>query len=109
VCARIRPIPDAGFQDPRTLHKGFFYWQKMKNADEILFSKLEADVNPYEWVSALLADYKTLREKAIAAGVEVTDDPDAESQCLSEVRRLCEAAHEKRMHIENLKEAVRNL
>ena len=81
----------------------------MKNAEEILFSNLEYDVHPYEWVAALLADYKTLREKAIAAGVEVTDDPEAEMQCLIEVRRLCDAAHEKRMHIENLKHELLSL
>lgn len=81
----------------------------MKNAEEILFSKLEYDVHPYEWVSALLADYKTLREKAVAAGVEVTDDPDAEAQCLGEVERLCKAAHEKRMRMENLKQQLLSL
>lgn len=81
----------------------------MKNAEEILFSNIEYDVHPYEWISALLADYKTLREKAIAAGLEITDDPDAESQCLGEVERLCKAAHEKRMHIENLKHELLSL
>lgn len=69
--------------------------KKIKNMDDIknlVFSPLEYDVHPFEWVAALVAEYKTLREKAIAAGVEMTDDPGAEYQMLREVSRFCEKA-----------------
>lgn len=61
--------------------------------DSILFSKLEADVHPYEWVSALLSEYKTLRKQS---GIK-TDDPDAESMMIYEVQTLVKKAHDIRM------------
>lgn len=57
----------------------------------LLFSLLDADVHPWEWISALLADYKTLRKKAEAEGI-ATDDPSAENEMLAHVGRFCEGA-----------------
>lgn len=54
----------------------------------ILYSALECDVHPYEWVAALLSEYKALREQS---GIE-TDDPDAESKMIFEVGSLIEEA-----------------
>lgn len=61
--------------------------------DSILFTKLQYDVHPYEWVSALLSEYKTLREQS---GVK-SDDPDAESTMIYEVQTLVNKAHDIRM------------
>lgn len=58
---------------------------------DLLHSPLELDVHPFEWISALLADYKTLREKATAAGIP-NDDPDSESEMLSHVSRFVSSA-----------------
>lgn len=65
--------------------------QKERDLTGLLFSPLEADVHPWEWISALLADYKTLREKAAAAGI-VSDDPAAENEMLGHVGRFCAGA-----------------
>jgi len=65
--------------------------------DNLLFTDLEYDVHPYEWVSALLAEYKTLREQS---GIE-SSDPSAESQMLYEVHLLVSKAHDIRMKNEN--------
>lgn len=70
---------------------------KLIDVEDILFSKLEADVHPYEWVSALLSDYKTLREQI---GIE-TDDPDAESIMIYKVASLVKKAHDIRMKNEH--------
>jgi hypothetical protein len=64
---------------------------KPQDFGHLLFSPLEADVHPWEWISALLADYKTLRDKAAAAGI-VSDDPAAENEMLAHVGRFCEGA-----------------
>ena len=69
---------------------------------DLVFSPIEFDVHPFEWVGALLADYKTLREKAVAAGVEITDDPGAESQMLHEVGRFCEKASSLNMNLQSV-------
>lgn len=65
--------------------------QNERDLTGLLFSQLDADVHPWEWISALLVDYKTLREKAEAAGI-VTDDPDGEGTMLVHVRKFCEGA-----------------
>lgn len=59
--------------------------------EAVVLSSLDADVHPWEWVSALLADYKTLAEKAAAVGI-MTDDPESESQMLGHVGRFCASA-----------------
>lgn len=64
---------------------------KAENLAKLIFSPLEADVHPWQWIGALLADYKTLREKAAAAGI-VNDDPEAESEMLAHVERFCNGA-----------------
>lgn len=61
-----------------------------------LFSSNEFDVHPYEWVEALLSEYKTLREKS---GI-TTNDPDSESLMIIKVKTLIEQAHEIRMNNE---------
>lgn len=57
-------------------------------SNQILFSQLEADVHPFEWVSALLSEYKSLRKQS---GVD-HEDPDAESIMLSRVKALVDSA-----------------
>lgn len=56
--------------------------------NQILFSQLEADVHPFEWVSALLSEYKNLRQDSGIA----PSDPDAESTMIREVESLIHLA-----------------
>lgn len=53
-----------------------------------MVAKLEYDVTPLEWISALLADYKTLREMSEIESI----DPEAEALCLSNVRHFLNKA-----------------
>ena len=53
-----------------------------------MVAKLEYDVTPLEWISALLADYKTLREMSEIESI----DPEAEALCLSNVRHFLNEA-----------------
>jgi len=52
---------------------------------------LEYDPTPIDWIAALLADYKTLREIATEAGVE-NEDPDSEATMTSSVQRFLSKA-----------------
>lgn len=57
----------------------------------LLFSPLDGDVHPWEWISALLADYKTLRETAAAAGI-TSDNDEFENLVIQDVQEFCEHA-----------------
>lgn len=72
----------------------------MNELKHLVFSPLEYDVHPFEWVGALLAEYKTLRENAVSAGVEITDDPDAECKMIAEVERFCKEASAMNMNLQ---------
>lgn len=63
----------------------------LSTAPDILHSPLEFDVHPFEWVSALLADYKTLRAQATVAGIP-NDDPASESEMLTQISQFISKA-----------------
>lgn len=56
-----------------------------------MVAKLEHDVTPLEYISALLAEFESLREQLTAAGVGANDS-ESEMLCLSNVRRFLNEA-----------------
>jgi len=68
----------------------------MDKFESLIYSPLEADVHPWEWIHAMLIEYRNLRDKATAAGIE-NDDPDSEFEMLHNVEIFCKKAQKLNM------------